>query len=469
MVKRGIMDAAQSRRILIIVQNLPLPLDRRVWLECLALRDAGYEVSVICPKGPGDPVYERLEGVDLHKYSPPPEAVGLVGYAREFVACWVATARIAGRIWRRSRFDVIQACNPPDTYWALARRYRRHGVKFVFDQHDLNPELYLSRFGEPTSRAGRAQYEGLLWLERKTYETADRVISTNESYAATARERGQIRPEHVTVVRSGPDTDEMRPVIPPADLVPEGRKLLVYLGIMGPQDGVDVMLRALDILINEMHRTDVHAALLGFGDALDELKSLAHELGLDDYVSFTGRAGHDVIASYLSAATMGVGPDPMSPLNDLSTMNKTMEYMAYALPVVTSDLTETRRSGGDAAVYVTPGDPRALAKGIAELLDDPDERAKLATRARQRAVQQLDWRVQARKYVGVYDELFGIERTLEEPTWPEVDRRGRDPGARPKAWSDHPPVDLRGGDALRDFVLDKESPEPPPEGDVDGQ
>jgi glycosyltransferase involved in cell wall biosynthesis len=248
----------------------------------------------------------------------------------------------------------------------------------------------------------------------------------------------------------------MRPIVPPPELTPDGRKLLVYLGIMGPQDGVDVMLRAVDILVHDMDRKDVHAALLGFGDSYDELVALSRELGLDDHVTFTGRAGHDVIATYLSAAAIGVGPDPMSPLNDVSTMNKTMEYMAYALPVVTSDLKETRRSAGDAAVYVTPSDPRALAEGIARLLDDPEECARLAELARQRVVHELDWRVQARKYVGVYDGLFGVERDDGEPTWPEVDRRGRTPGARPPVWSDLQAIELRGGAALREFVLDKE-------------
>jgi glycosyltransferase involved in cell wall biosynthesis len=450
------VENGATRRVLIVVENLPLPLDRRVWLECEALHHAGYAVSAICPKAPGDPDFHTIDGIDLYKYDPPPVAVGLPGYAREFAYCWVATARLTEQIWHLQGFDAIQACNPPDTYWALAKRYKSHGVKFVFDQHDLNPELYLSRFGRLDSAARRAQYRTLLWLEHMTYETADRVIATNESYAATARERGGVPPERITVVRSGPDTDEMRPVIPPPELVPDGCKLLVYLGIMGPQDGVDVMLHAVDILIHDMKRKDVHAALLGFGDSFDELVALADKLGLSDHVTFTGRAGHDVIGAYLSAAAIGVGPDPMSPLNDVSTMNKTMEYMAYALPVVTSDLKETRYSAGDAAVYVRPSDPRALAEGIARLLDDPEECARLGALARQRVVHELDWRVQSRKYVGVYDGLFGVQRDGEGPTWPEVDRRGRTPGARPPVWSDLPAVELRGGTALREFVLDKE-------------
>ena len=198
--------AEASRRVLVIVQNLPVPLDRRVWLECQALRDAGYQVTVICPQGPGDPAVQVIDGVTIHKYRPAPAADGLLGYAREFVESWFKTAARSVRVWREGGFDVIQACNPPDTYWALAALYKPFGVRFVFDQHDLNPELFLSRFGEPKGTASRLQYKGLLWLERMTYRVADHVIATNESYRRIARLRGELEADDVTVVRSGPDT-----------------------------------------------------------------------------------------------------------------------------------------------------------------------------------------------------------------------------------------------------------------------
>jgi glycosyltransferase involved in cell wall biosynthesis len=393
--------------VLIIVQNLPVPLDRRVWLECQALTAAGYEVSVICPKGPGDPGYEELSGVHIYKYAPPPQANGALGYLLEFAYCWLRTAKLTWKVWRRRRFDVIQACNPPDTYWALARLWRGRGVRFVFDHHDLNPEVYRSRFGEPTGLAGRAQLAGLYWLERKTFHTADRVISTNQSYQRIAWERGNVPPEHTTVVRSGPDTSVMKPGTPRPELRNGREHLVAWLGIMGPQDGVDGVLEIAQKVVREHGRDDVQFALMGFGDCLEDLKKQCAEMGLDDYVTFTGRVGPPQIAEYLSTAAAGLSADPLSPLNDVSTMNKTMEYMAYALPVVAYRLTETVVSAGECAVYLEPGDVDGFAKELVTLLDDPQRRRELGSAGRARAEQVLDWRPQARAYVDVYDSLSG--------------------------------------------------------------
>jgi glycosyltransferase involved in cell wall biosynthesis len=413
-------SSGTGRHVLIVVQNLPVPLDRRVWLECQALVEAGYRVSVICPKGPGDPAYAELDGVRLYKYRPAPPAAGLLGYLWEFGYSWLRTAGLARRAWRRDRFDVLQACNPPDTYWALALLFRHRGVRFVYDQHDLNPEVFRSRFGEPAGAVAKLQYAALLWLERRTYRTAHHVVSTNESYRAVALGRGGRRPADVTVVRSGPDTGRMRPVRGRSELRGGRRQLAVYLGVMGPQDGVDLVLRALDVLVHRMGRTDLHVALLGFGDCLCELKALAAELKLADHVTFTGRADARMVAEYLSSADVGLSPDPRSPLNDVSTMNKTMEYMSYALPVVTFDLTETRVSAGDAARYVPfTGDPDtdvpAYARAVAELLDDPDERVARGIAGRHRAVAELDWEPQRARYVGVFDRLLGVTRAAPAP------------------------------------------------------
>jgi glycosyltransferase involved in cell wall biosynthesis len=404
---------APSPHVLIIVQNLPVPLDRRVWLECQALVRRGSQVSVICPKGPDDPARQMIDGVDIFKYRPAPEAKGLPGYVIEFVYSWARTAWLSRAVWRTRHFDVIQACNPPDTYWLLARLWRRRGVKFVFDQHDLNPELFLSRFGEPKTLRERLEYKGLRWLERMTYRTADRVISTNESYRTKALTRGGHRPENVTVVRSGPDTRLMRPIYPDPAISPEGSFLLVYLGIMGPQDGVYLVLEVMDELVNRRGRTDVRAALLGFGDCLEGLKQRAHDLGLDDLVTFTGRADKNMIANYLSAADVGICPDLKTPLNDVSTMNKTMEYMAYALPSVSFDLIETQVSGGDTVVYVQSGDVQGFTDEVERLLDDPGLRSKLGMSARHRVVDELDWRPQSERFVRVYDELFFDAESIE--------------------------------------------------------
>lgn len=443
----------RAPHVLIVVQNLPVPLDRRVWLECLALRGAGYEVSVICPKGPGDPAFETIDGVRIHKYDPAPEVDGTLSYIREFVQSWFATARRSLRVWRTAHFDVIQACNPPDTYWALGRLWRARGVRFVYDQHDLNPELFLSRFGVPKRPLPRLQLRTLKWLEQRTYRAADRVISTNQSYRRVALERGGCVPDHVTVVRSGPDTTRMRPAYATPAGMDTAKFQLVYLGIMGPQDGVDLLLDAFARLLDRTGRRDIHLNLLGFGDCLPQLEAQAHAAGLDEHVTFTGRADRRMIAQYLSAADIGVGPDPCSPLNDVSTMNKTMEYMAYALPVVTFDLTETRFSLGDCGVIVPDGDIDGFATAIEKLLEDDALRHKLGTMARERVSRELDWEAQRRAYVGVYDGLLGRSGP-DGSRSPGQDSRGSGTEAVDE-WG-HRLVDLRSATGLEDFFAWKD-------------
>lgn len=402
-------DAARRPHVLIIVENLPVPLDRRVWLECQALVTRGYRVSVICPKGPGDPAFQRLESVDIYKYKPAPEAKGLAGFAWEFAYSWLRTAWLSLRVRRAGRFDVIQACNPPDTFWLLALLWRIAGVKFVYDHHDLNPELFRSRFGDPRGSAKKLEYRALVWLERRSFRTAQHVISTNESYKSIAVRRGGRMPDDVTVVRSGPDTQQMRPIYPEHPR-PKDSINLVYVGIMGPQDGVDEVLHVMDELVHRRGRTNITATLLGFGDCLADLKEECRRLGLDDCVTFTGRVDRVAMAEYLSRADIGVCPDLKTPLNDLSTMNKTMEYMSYALPAVSFDLAETRVSGADTVLYAPSGDVSAFADQIERLIDNPALRVAKARAARDRVSAVLDWRPQAEAYVGVYDALTGHHR-----------------------------------------------------------
>lgn len=390
------------RRVLIVVQNLPVPLDRRVWLECQALTAAGYGVSVICPKGPGDPSFEVLDGVRIHKYPPPPAATGLFAYAYEFLYCWLRTAYLALREYRQVGFDVLQACNPPDTYFALAALFRPLGVRFVFDHHDLCPEIYAAKFG----RTGGLVHRTLLRLERATFQLADHVISTNDSYRQIAVTRGGRAPETVSIVRSGPDLRRLTRR-PPVPKLREGADFLcAYVGIMGRQDGVDRLLDAARVVVKEMGRTDVHFAILGFGDCLEDLRRQAVRDGLEDFVTFTGRAADDTLCRYLSTADLGLSPDPRSAFNDLSTMNKTIEYMAFGLPVVAFDLKETRVSAGRAATYVADGDVGGFAKAIVALLDDPERRAQMGRIGRERVVRELAWEHQAPRYVSVYDELL---------------------------------------------------------------
>ncbi len=394
-------------RVLIIVQNLPVPLDRRVWLESGALRDAGFGVSVICPAGPGDPPFEVLEGIRVLKYPAPPAAGGPLGYAFEFAYCWLRTAALAIGEYRRAGFDVIQACNPPDTYFALAALFRPLGVRFVFDHHDLCPEIYAARFG----RRRGALMRVLKMLERATFQLADRVISTNDSYRAVATERGGVAPEKVSIVRSGPDLDRLRRQAPVPDLREGRRFLCCYLGIMGPQDGVDVLVDAARVVVQEMGRTDVQFALLGFGDCLDDLRRRVENFGLGPWVTFTGRAGTETICRYLSTADVGLSPDPRTPFNDASTMNKTLEYMAFGLPVVAFDLRETRVSAGPAAAYVETGDPAAFAKAVVELLDNPERRKLMGGIGRDRIERELGWAHSAPRYVAVYRELLASGRS----------------------------------------------------------
>lgn len=411
--------------VLIVVQNLPVPLDRRVWMECKALTGAGYRVSVICPQGDDDSRFERLDGVDIHRYPPPRPATGLASYGWEFAYCWLRTAALALRIFRRDRFDVIQACNPPDTYFALARLFRPLGVRFVFDHHDLCPELYECR--DPSRPPSRAVLAALRWLERATYRAADHVITTNETYRERAQSRTGKPTGDFTVVRSGPDPNAMRRGNPVPELLGGRRHLCCYLGIMGHQDGVENVVRAAAVVKHDLGREDVQFALLGFGDTLERLRALTTELGLDDVVSFTGRVGPAEIASYLSTAAVGICPDPKTSFNDASTMNKVLEYMAHELPVVSFDLAETQKSAGEAAHYVTwsgdaDADARALAKATLALVDDPRRRLAMGHHGRARIVNGLGWPDQAARYVRAYDRLLGRapQPTAAEPAQPAV-------------------------------------------------
>jgi len=395
--------AGTGAHVCIIVQNLPVPFDRRVWLECRALRDAGYEVSVVCPKGPGDPGHEVIDGVEIYKYRPYPGGTSKVSYLFEYVYSFCATAWLVTKVWRTRRFAALQACNPPDIFWPLGLLFALLGrSRFVFDHHDLCPELYESRFPE----GPRFAYWGLRLLERCTFATASHVVSTNESYRSRALRRGGKRPDAVTVVRTGPDADRLRAGDPELALKRGRRYLAAYIGVMGPQDGVDYVLRAADVIVHRLHRTDIAFTLIGKGDCYEELVALRDSLGLQGHVEFTGRAPDELVARILSSAEIGLSPDPKNPLNDVSTMNKTMEYMAFGLPTVAFDLHETRVSARDAAVYARPNEIDDYAAKIVELLEDEQTRKEMAMVARSRVENELAWSHQRDRYVGVYDRLL---------------------------------------------------------------
>lgn len=396
-------------RVLIIVQNLPVPFDRRVWLECQALVSDGHEVAVVCPKGKDDPGFQVLGGVELYKYRPYAPGGSKLSFVTEYAYSFLATARLAMKARRSGRFGVMQACNPPDIFWPIALALRAlDRTRFVFDHHDLCPELYVSRFPD----GGQSlPYRALRALERRTHRTADHVISTNESYRDIAVTRSGKPAADVTVVRTGPDPEHLRRGEPSPELRRGRRFLAAYIGVMGPQDGVDIIVRAADIVVHQLGRDDIAFTLIGSGDCFDDLVTLRDELGLGGHVEFTGRTPDELVARVMSTADVGLSPDPKNPLNDVSTMNKTMEYMAFELPVVAFDLRETRVSAGDAAVYVTPNDVHEYAKAIVALMDDESMRSEMGKRGRARVEQELAWSYQSRAYLGVYRALAAAGST----------------------------------------------------------
>ncbi|MEU6641073.1 glycosyltransferase family 4 protein [Saccharomonospora sp. NPDC046836] len=392
--------SAGSRRALILVENLSVPFDRRVWQECTTLRDAGWEVHAICPQGSKRDTEPEivLDGVHLHRYPLRAATGGPAGYVREYGSALWHTFRLARKVRRLGPIDVVHACNPPDLLFLVARMLKRRGARFVFDQHDLVPELYLSRF----DRGEDLLYRGVRALERLTYRAADVVIATNGSYRDVALTRGGKAPGDVFVVRSAPTVDRFREVPPEPDLKHGKPHLLCYLGVMGPQDGVDYALRALAALRDDLDRTDWHAVFIGSGDTFDAMVRLAGELGLTGQVEFTGRIPDADLVRYLSTADVCLSPDPLNPLNDVSTMNKIMEYMAMGRPIVSFDLKEARVSAGEAARYVPANDVAEFAKSIAWLLDNPDERNRMGALGRARVSGALSWEHSAAALLAAY-------------------------------------------------------------------
>jgi len=395
------------KRVLILVQNLSVPFDRRVWLECQSLVNAGFRVAVVCPKASGDPTYHRLDGVDLYKYRPYAPGGSSVSFVLEYVYSFVATLLLSLRASCRGRFAVVQSCNPPDLFWPIGLLFRMlHGSSFVFDHHDLCPELYESRFPD----GNRLIYRALRLMERCTARTADHVISTNDSYRQIVLDRDGIEPASVTVVRTGPDLTRLCRTTAEPSLRRAKPHLAAYLGVMGPQDGVDLVLDMVHHIVHQLGRRDIGFTLIGSGDCFDDLVALSHRLDLSDFVTFTGRIPDAEVAAILSTADVGISPDPKNPLNDVSTMNKTMEYLAFALPVVAFDLRETRVSAADAAVYATPNDVTELAQLLVDLIDDEPRRRAMGMVGLARIEQELAWGHQAPRYVEIYETLTAGSR-----------------------------------------------------------
>lgn len=393
------MSPASRGRVLMIIENEGVPDDRRVWDEARTIVEAGWEVVVVCPaaEAGGQPAAEQLDGIAIRRFPLRP-ASGPLGYLREYLQALARIRRLVRRAEREGRFDVVHVANPPDFLGFAAARARARGARLIFDHHDLVPELYETRYG----RRGSI-HRLLLALERRALRTADAVIATNDSYRRIAIERGGVAPDDVFVVRNGPDLERFRPVAAEDSLRRGKPHLIVYLGVMGPQDGIDWALAALAEL-REIRGDDWHAAFLGDGEVVDEMRSLAADLGLGDLVEFVGWSDDDDIRRWLSTADVCLGPDPPGPLNDVSTMAKIPEYMAIGRAIASFDLPESRVSAGDAAAYADSADPRALGRCVDELLDDPRRRQRIGAAARRR-VTALSWERSAASLLDAYEHV----------------------------------------------------------------
>ncbi len=394
--------ALSGRRILIIVENLPVPFDRRVWMEARTLKAVGATVSVICPVGKGHDLREEvLEGINIYRHPLPFEASGPLGYLAEYGSALFWESRLAWRIFFRHGFDVIHGCNPPDLIFLVALQFRLLGRRFLFDHHDINPELYEAKFGR----------RGFFWrlmilFERLTFATASVSIATNESYRTIALTRGRMPKDDVFVVRSGPDLSRVKPV-QPSDRWRNGRQFLVgYVGVMGDQEGIDLLLESIDHLVRVKGRQDIQFVLVGGGPSLDKLREAARLLNLEDFVTFTGRAPDSDLFEIMSTADIGVNPDRVNAMNDKSTMNKILEYMAFSKPIVQFDVTEGRYSAADASLYAKANDSIDFANCIEKLLADPQRCKEMGQIGYDRVTKLFAWPHQVTALVGAYQRLF---------------------------------------------------------------
>lgn len=399
------MKRSTRHSILMLLENNPYPQDGRVRREAVALTKAGFSVSVIAPAGPGQSRSELIDSVRVRRYRAARERHGFGGYVIEYGYAMLAALVHAVRIYIHSGFGVIHAHSPPDLYFVIGWMFKPFGVRFVFDHHDLSPEMYEVRFPDGANSIVKRI---LLFVERRSFRAADRVVTTNESYASIAVDRGGIDRARVVVVRNGPDPNRVREVEADPETRAKAPYILGYIGEMAPQDGVDHLIRALGHLVNERNRSDFHCVLIGGGGEVDHLKSLAVELGVDSYTSFLGYVQDaDTLMSYLSATDICVTPDPKNAYTDNSTTVKTAEYMALGKPVVAFDLRENRRTARDAALYATPNDDTDLAAKIETLMDDQRLRANLGSVGRRRVESELAWGHQAEKLVATYRDLLG--------------------------------------------------------------
>lgn len=392
----------KGKHVLIIVENLPLPFDRRVWQEANTLKENGAEVSIICPKMKGyTKSHECINGINIYRHPLPHEARGAAGYLWEYTVALFWEFFLSWKIFFKKRFHVIQGCNPPDLIFLVAIWFKLFGVKYVFDHHDINPELYIAKY----EKKGMF-YRFLLWVERMTFLTANYSIATNESYREIALTRGKMKPEKVTVVRSGPKLDRLKLTAGNIKYKKGRRHLVGYVGVIGEQEGIDLLLEAAAHIVKE--RQDVQFAIVGGGTDVEKLKKLSADMGLSEYVDFYGRVDDETLVDVLNTADVCVNPDKPTEMNNLSTMNKIMEYMALKKPIVQFDLKEGKVSAQAASLYAKNNDTKDFADNILWLLNNCEDRKKMGEYGYNRVLNELSWDHEKDKLVSVYKKALKI-------------------------------------------------------------
>ncbi|HEX4412602.1 MAG TPA: glycosyltransferase family 4 protein [Lacipirellulaceae bacterium] len=397
-----IRPAKRPIRVLMLLENAAYSEDGRVRCEANSLIAAGYEVTVISPAATGERLFERFEGVAGYQFPPPPMANGLIGYFIEYAYALSIMFGLTLWIALRRGFDVIHAHNPPDFLVLIGGFWRLFGKKFVYDQHDLSPDMYKTRFTNPPNRVLLAI---LGFFERCSCRCANHVITVNDSYKQQQILRSGIPADRITVVRNGPESWHLNTFEPDVSLRNGASVVFGYVGMMGRQDGIDYLLRALSILRDEYGRDDWRCLLIGKGPAMDELQRLAVDLGIDTKVHFTGWVDYEQVPRYIAATDICVVPDPSSEYNDHSTIVKVMEYMAQAKPVVAFDLPEHRVTAADTALYARANDERDFARQLLRLVDDPALRQQLGAAGRQRVEESLTWKHQEAHLLAAYRGL----------------------------------------------------------------
>jgi len=398
-------EVSASRHVVMLLTNNSYPHDSRVPKEAQALIDAGYRVSVISKRARRSPRRETIEGVRVHRFRLPGDAQTPLGYVFEFLYAALASFALSVRILVREGYDVLHLHNPPDTLGLVAVLHKKlFRKRVVFDHHDLAAEMYHVRF---EGRSNPIVHRALVAFERLCCRTADLVIATNESYRAYDIERYGVHPDRVVVVRNGPSQTFLDPVQPDQALREGVEAVVGYIGVIGYQDRLDYLLGAMRHLVFERGRASVRCVIIGRGDALEAMKRLSGELGLDGHVRFTGELRGETLRSSLAASDVCVVPDPSNAYNDRSTMIKIMEYMAIGKPIVAFDLPENRISAQDAAVYVQPNDVTAFGDAIVDLIDDPVRRREMSEFGRDRVAHELMWANSVPHLLDGYARLFG--------------------------------------------------------------